>query len=160
MSAARSYREEESRSAWGGLPAWERAKMHLEFMVVGIPISNQSTGTPALLAWRAAVEAETKKNWNKAPLTSKLKAVIINFHTGDKPSLDVDNMSKPILDVMQQIVYDDDRQIRQAELTHVRIDAPFVFVGASKLIVASVQAGNEFVYVRIEDPVDPFPLPK
>jgi hypothetical protein len=93
-------------------------------------------------------------------LTGNLKAVIINFHTGDKPSLDLDNMSKPILDVMQKIVYDDDRQIRQAELAHVRIDAPFVFVGASKLIVAAVQAGNEFVYVRIEDAVDPFPLPK
>ena len=93
-------------------------------------------------------------------MTGNLKAVIINFHTGEKPSLDLDNMSKPILDVMQKFVYDDDRQIRQAELTHVRIDAPFVFVGASKLIVAAVQAGNEFVYVRIEDAVDPFPLPK
>ena len=46
---------------------------------------------------------------------------------------------------MQQIFYEDDRQVRQAELTHVRINAPFVFVGASKLIVAAVQAGNEFV---------------
>ena len=134
--------------------------MHLEFVVVGVPISNQSTGSIALATWRAAVEAEAKKNWNKPLLTGKLKAVIINFHTGDKPSVDVDNMSKPILDVMQQVIYDDDRQIRQAEITHVRIDAPFVFVGASKLIVAAVQAGNEFVYVRIEDPVDPFPLPK
>jgi hypothetical protein len=53
---------------------------------------------------------------------------------------------------MQGVVYVDDRQVRQAELTHVRIDAPFVFVGASKLIVAAVQAGSEFVYVRIEDP--------
>ncbi len=106
------------------------------------------------------VEAEAKNQWKKAPLTGNLKAVIINFHAGDKPSLDVDNMSKPILDVMQQIVYDDDRQIRQAELTHVRIDAPFVFVGASKVLVAAVQAGNQFVYVRIEDPVDPLPLPK
>jgi hypothetical protein len=25
---------------------------------------------------------------------------------------------------------------------------------------AALQAGKEFVYVRIEDPVDPFPLPK
>ncbi len=69
-------------------------------------------------------------------------------------------MSKPILDVMQGIVYDNDRQIRQAEISHVRIDAPFVFVGASKILVAAVHAGNQFVYVRIEDPVDPFPLPK
>jgi Holliday junction resolvase RusA-like endonuclease len=103
--------------------------MHLEFVVVGVPISNQSTGTPALQAWRTAVEAEVKKNWSGPPLAGRLKAVIINFHTGDKPSVDLDNMSKPILDVMQQIVYEDDRQIRQAELTHVRIDAPFVFVG-------------------------------
>jgi crossover junction endodeoxyribonuclease RusA len=133
--------------------------MHLEYVVVGVPISNQSAGTPALLAWRKDIKTEAKKSWTRIPLTGKLKAVIINFHTGDKPSLDLDNMSKPILDEMQQVVYDDDRQIRQAELTHVRIDAPFVIVGASKLIVAAVQAGSEFVYVRIEDAVDPFPLP-
>jgi hypothetical protein len=61
---------------------------------------------------------------------------------------------------MENIVYDDDRQIREAEITHVRIDAPFVFAGASKIVVSAVQAGSQFVYVRIEDPVDPFPLPK
>lgn len=69
-------------------------------------------------------------------------------------------MSKPIFDTLEGIAYEDDRQIRQAEFTHVRIDAPFVFVGASKMVAAAVQAGNHFVYVRIEDPVDPFPLPK
>ena len=69
-------------------------------------------------------------------------------------------MSNPILDVMQRIVHEDDRQIRQAEISHVRIDAPFVFVGASMLLMAAVQAGDQFVYVRIEEPVDPFPLPK
>lgn len=134
--------------------------MHLEYVVIGVPISNQSAGTAALGAWRAKVEAEAKKVWSLAPMTGSLKAVVINFHTGDRPSLDLDNMSKPILDVMQKIVYDDDRQIRQLELSHVRIDAPFVFVGASKLIVASVQIGADFTYVRIEDPVNPFPLPK
>jgi hypothetical protein len=61
---------------------------------------------------------------------------------------------------MEGIVYSNDRQIRQAEITHVRIDALFSFIGASKIIVTAVQAGNPFVYVRIEDPVDPFPLPK
>jgi len=44
-----------------------------------------------------------------------LKAIIINFYAGNKPSVDVDNMSKPILDELQQIVYNDDRQIIQAE---------------------------------------------
>src|SRR5580658_11178701 len=130
--------------------------MYLEFVVVGVPISNQVSG-PNLQAWRTAVATEAKKQWKKAVLTRKLKGFIINFHLTDKPSLDVDNMSKPIFDVMEGIVYKDDRQIRQAEITHVRIDAPFAFMGASKVIVSAVQAGNQFVYVRIEDAVDPFP---
>lgn len=100
------------------------------------------------------------KHWPASPLLGTLKAIVINFHRGDKPSLDVDNMSKPILDAMQTLVYDDDRQIRQCEITHVRIDAPFVFVGASKVLVFAIQAGEQFVYVRIEDTVTPFPLPK
>ncbi|MDB5310413.1 MAG: holliday junction resolvase [Gemmataceae bacterium] len=133
--------------------------VHLEFVVIGPPVSNQSPGSN-LDKWKATLGAEAKKLWTGATLTGNLKAIIINFHEGDKPSVDVDNMSKPILDEMQAIVYDDDRQIRQAEITHVRIDAPFVFVGASKILVSAVQAGTQFVYVRVEDPVDPFPLPK
>ena len=89
-----------------------------------------------------------------------LKAVIINFYAGNKPSVDVDNMSKPILDEMQQIVYQDDRQISQAEITHLRIGAAFAIAGVSKVLVTALQAGLQFVYVRLEDPVDPFPLPK
>lgn len=133
--------------------------MYVEFVVVGVPISNQGTG-PNLQAWRTAVATEAKTHWNKPLLSGKLKGIIINFHLGDKPSLDVDNLSKPIFDVMEGIVYDNDRQIRQAEIAHVPIDAPFVIRGVSKIIVSAVQEGNQFVYVRIEDPVDPFPLPK
>ena len=133
--------------------------MHLEFVVPGPPISNQSPG-PNLQGWRATVAAEAQAQWNRAILTGKLKAIIINFHLGDYPSVDLDNMSKPILDELENIVYDNDRQIRQVEMTHTRIDTPFVVVGVSKILVAAVQAGNQFVYVRIENPVDPFPLPK
>jgi hypothetical protein len=133
--------------------------MHLEFVVPGPPISNQSPGLN-LTNWRAAVLAEANSRWNNPPLMGNIKVILINFHMGNKPSVDIDNMSKPILDVMQELVYEDDRQIRQAEISHVRIDAPFVVVGASRLLVAAIQAGDQFVYVRIEDPVDPFPLPK
>jgi hypothetical protein len=72
----------------------------------------------------------------------------------------VDNLSKPILDVMQQVIYHDDRQIVQAEIAHVKIGAAFAIAGVSKILVTTLQAGHEFVYVRLEDPVDPFPLPK
>jgi Holliday junction resolvase RusA-like endonuclease len=134
--------------------------VHLEFVVIGTPVSNQSTNPLNLTAWKATVKGEAQKVWTSAPLTGRLKAIIINFHRGEKPPLDVDNMSKPIHDAMNKLVYEDDRQIRQAEISHVRIDAPFSIVGVSQILVDAVRAGNEFVYVRIEDPVDPFPLPK
>ena len=133
--------------------------MHLEFVVPGPPVSNQSPG-PNLNTWRATVEAEARKRWTNSVLSSNLKLILINFHVGNKPSVDIDNMSKPIFDAMQGIVYEDDRQIRQAEISHVPINAPLVFVDASMIVVMAVQAGNQFVYVRIEDAVDPFPLPK
>jgi crossover junction endodeoxyribonuclease RusA len=133
--------------------------MHLEFVVPGPPVSNQSPG-PNLNTWRATVDAEARKRWTNSVLSSNLKVILINFHVGNKPSVDIDNMSKPIFDAMQGIVYEDDRQIRQAEISYVPINVPLVFVDASMIVVMAVQAGNQFVYVRIEDAVDPFPLPK
>ena len=132
--------------------------VHLEFVVLGVPISNQVPGAN-LQGWRTALAAEAENHWHGALLTCKLKGVIINFHLGERPTLDVDNMSKPIFDAMEGIVYENDRQIRQAEITHVPIDAPFRIKGASSIIVSAVQAGRPFVFVRFEDPVDPFPLP-
>jgi crossover junction endodeoxyribonuclease RusA len=133
--------------------------MHLEFVILGPPVSNQSPG-PNLMTWRATVAGEAQNQWAKPLLAVSLKAIIINFYAGNRPSVDVDNMSKPILDVMQQIVYDDDRQITQAEITHVKIGGPLVIVGVSKVLVSAIQSGKQFVYVRIEDAVEPFPLPK
>ena len=133
--------------------------MHLEFVVVGPPVSNQSPG-PNLTTWRGKVAAAAALNWPNPLLTGELKAIIINFYAGNTPSVDVDNLSKPILDVMQNIVYGDDRQLVQAEIAHLKIGAAFPILGVRPIIVNSIQSGNPFVYVRIEDPVDPFPLPK
>jgi hypothetical protein len=58
------------------------------------------------------------------------------------------------------VIYDDDRQITQAEVAHLRIGGAFAIAGVSKVLVTALQAGAQFVYVRIEDPIDPFPLPK
>lgn len=133
--------------------------IHVEFVVLGPPVSNQSPGRN-LTSWRAVIAGAARLRWGSPSLRGNLKAVIINFYEGNKPTVDVDNMSKPILDALQGIVYDDDRQVVQAEITHVRIGAAFPIVGVRPIIVTSIQSGNEFVYVRVEDEVTPFLLPK
>jgi crossover junction endodeoxyribonuclease RusA len=137
--------------------------LHVEFVLAGPPISNQQStpkGRANLSIWRDGVFKEAAKTWSQPPLRNNLKAVIINFHQESKPSLDTDNMSKPILDALQELVYEDDRQIRQAELSHVIIDAPMVVAGASRMLVNAIWEGRQFVYVRIEDAIDPLPLPR
>jgi Holliday junction resolvase RusA-like endonuclease len=137
--------------------------VYLEFVVPGPPISNQQSsqsGRANLAAWRVTLRRTIRPLWRNPPLQGSIKAIIINFCSNNGPTVDVDNMSKPIFDLMQKIVYWNDRQIAQAELTHVKIGAAFAIMGAPIILVNSIHAGAEFVYVRIEDPVDPFPLPK
>lgn len=137
--------------------------VHLEFVVLGPPISNQQSTRRRrtnLTAWRATIAGTAQNLWVSPVFTGILKAITINFHSGDRPLLDVDNMLKPIFDALQNVVFDDDRQIRQAQITHLEIGAAFSIVGVSKIIVDAIQSGQQFVYVRIEDPVDPYPLPR
>jgi hypothetical protein len=128
--------------------------VHLEFVVPGPPVSNQSPG-PNLTTWRATVAGAATLNWPNLPLTGELKAIIINFWTGNKPSVDVDNLSKPILDAMRQIVYNDDRQIVQAEITHAKINC-----GRSPDHCDSAPGWESFCVRPHRRPGEPIPAPK
>jgi hypothetical protein len=96
----------------------------------------------------------------KPPLTSNLRFLLINFHEGDKPSLDDDNMVKPIRDALNKFVYNDDRQIRYSETIHVSINAPIRIRKASKILLDAFGKGDVFLYVRIEDAPDFIQLPQ
>jgi Holliday junction resolvase RusA-like endonuclease len=135
---------------------------HLEFIVLGPPISNQQStpqGRSNLAAWRATISGAATLAWQNAPITIELKAVIINFYAGNEPSVDTDNMSKPILDALQGIAYVNDRQVVQSQLTHARLGGAYHIGGRRPVIVNALKAQAQFVYVSIEDIDNPFPLP-
>jgi hypothetical protein len=56
--------------------------MHLEFVVVGIPVSNQSTNAANLNAWKAKVKAEAQKVWKKPPPFRKVEGYPHQFPSG------------------------------------------------------------------------------
>jgi len=150
-------------SIWNS-DVWREIWLALGLSRESFPSLGLSLEASDALIWRTCQRVKlvliTANRNDEGPesLTGHLKAIIINFYAGNKPSVDVDNMSKPILDEMEKIVYHDDRQIIQAGITHLRIGAAFSIAGVSKVLVTALQAGSQFVYVRIEDPVDPFPL--
>jgi len=125
--------------------------LHLEFVLHGPPVSHQTSDRVNLKAWQATVRAEAAKRWIGTPLAGKLKFVLINFHEGDKPPLDDDNMVKPVRDALNAFVYIDDRQIRYSETFQIPIDDPIKIRGASAIFLAAYSQGKEFLYVRIED---------
>ena len=98
--------------------------MHLEFVVLGPPVSYQTSDKNNLKKLQATVKTEAAKIWTAAPLKVKLKFLLINFHEGDKPPMDDDNMVKPIRDALNHFVYEDDRHIRYSETIQVCIDDP------------------------------------
>ena len=89
-----------------------------------------------------------------------LKFPLISFHEGDKPSLDDDNMFKPIRDALNKLVYDDDRQIRYSETIQVSSDAPVKIRRGSRILLDSYCQGDQFLYVRSEDAPDFIQLPQ
>jgi crossover junction endodeoxyribonuclease RusA len=127
----------------------------LEFTVDGPPVSHQTRDKTNLQMWKTAVRNEAARRWGKkAPLSGKLKCTIINFHEGDEPPLDDDNMVKPIRDALNKLVYSDDRQITYSETIQVGIDAPIKIRRGSAVLLAAYNKGDEFVYVRIDDAPD------
>jgi hypothetical protein len=133
--------------------------VHLEFVLQGPPVSDQTRDRANLKVWQATVRAEAARTWTATPLTGKLKFLLINFHEGDTPPLDDDNMVKPIRDALNGFVYADDRQIRYSETFHVPIDDPIKIRGASAALLAAYSRGAEFLYVRIEDAPTAIQLP-
>ena len=134
---------------------------HLEFTVLGPPVSHQTKDKAGLKTWKDVIRAEAMKNWaGKPPLTGKLKCTILNFHEGENATLDDDNMVKPIRDAMNGIVYDDDSQISYSETMHVCIDAPIKIRRASAVLLAACNKGDVFLYVRIDDAPDFIQLPQ
>jgi hypothetical protein len=132
----------------------------IEFTVPGPPISHQSGNKALLQSWKAQVQAAAARVWKKPPLATLVQCTIMNFYAGSAPPLDDDNMVKPIRDALNGLVYADDKQIRHAHHVQTSIDERFRVRGVSRVLLEAFSAGNEFVYVRIEDAPDETLLPK
>lgn len=67
----------------------------------------------------------------------------------DTVDLDIDNISKPILDAMKGLVYLDDRQIMDLVCSKRQRDQAHRIGNSSELFDAYLQSGREFIIVRV-----------
>ena len=64
---------------------------------------------------------------------------------------DRDNMAKPVLDAMQEVVYENDKQIKHVHIEWCDIGGSYVVRYMSPIVAAALSVGKEFPWVRVSD---------
>jgi hypothetical protein len=131
----------------------------LEFVVTGTPVSHRGKARRKR-KWMASVEDSAREKWKNPPMKSKLKCTLIHFHKGGDAPLDNDNMAKPVHDAMEAIVYDNDNQLIHTDAIQTSIDSPLAIEGASKLLLDAIAQGEDFLYIRFDEPPNTIRLPR
>lgn len=132
-----------------------QCKLPVEFVVTGIPASAQTKNKQRLRDWRAEVRASATAavtaGGGGSPVTTRVKVIVTYYFRGsERTQLDRDNMAKPMMDAMQQVVYVNDRQNRTEELHLLELDGEYKVSGMSPILASGFIGNEPFVHVRVE----------
>ncbi len=134
------------------------AELPLSFVVQGVPVSAQTRNRRWRRRWIDKVKsAAAAAIGNVEPLAVEVSVVLVYFYRDGSP--DVDNIIKPILDGMNQVVYEDDRLIDQVTARKTDFAAGLEVRGATAEMLEAFDEAADFVYVSVQTPPDHRVLP-
>ena len=99
--------------------------------------------------WRAQVAAAAQVVCN-TPLTDTDIRVTITFFYERLPDFDTDNISKPICDALQGIIYNNDNQIMERNARRRDINGAYRLKGVDPAIAVAIAEGVEFISIKID----------
>ena len=130
------------------------ATLSFEFVVIGSPFSiNLARKQSKKHAdWKLEVGRAAKEQWLKdgrpvaiLPLRGPMEMTITTFFTALQK--DVDNVIKPILDSLKQVIYADDGEIYRLTSQRVDLKADSRTNDESSILAAALNQYNELVHV-------------
>jgi crossover junction endodeoxyribonuclease RusA len=122
-----------------------------DFIVEGAPLSVQ-TKSKSKQKRRQRFRNKARTAWgNNPPVNQQIRVVISYFYKRD--NIDIDNIVKPILDDLEDIVYTNDKLIRDVYARKRRI-VGFNPTGLPATITEGLIAFEEFVHILVEDAPD------
>jgi hypothetical protein len=128
----------------------------VEMTLTGPALSLQTKNRAALRAWKRDVHAAGLANrLRKAGATEDVYVSVGDFRWSGNLR-DSDNIIKPPQDALITVLYDDDRQVRDA-LGFTRRNLSFVPItlGALPVLQAGLASGSEFVHIAVSAAADP-----
>ena len=121
-----------------------------EFIVPGIPVSQQTRNRDRLRAWMATIKSRAARAWHSenGPTQEVVKITVVYYY--DKIPLDADNFIKPVQDALVGVVYHDDGQVSDVTIRKTNLSGSFRVRGMSSVLAEGFCTGQEFLYIRIE----------
>jgi hypothetical protein len=123
----------------------------IEFIVQGTPVSLQSSSR-GRESWKSRVRSASEKalptDHDRA--TERIAVTLFYFPDGVMQG-DIDNIVKPILDAMNNKVYDDDNQVDRVVVQRFVGDAAIVIDNPSAVMTRALVSKRPLMYVRISD---------
>ena len=126
----------------------------LEFAVHGTPVSLQSKNAQARESWREKVRTA-----GRAALpadyfaTLQSLAVTLYYFPRARMSGDIDNIVKPVLDALREVVYLDDRQIERIVVQRFEPDRVGWVRIASPLLDVVLNGEGPVLFVKVSDDI-------
>lgn len=81
------------------------------------------------------------------PVEERISIEITHFFEG--APADVDNIVKPILDAMKELIYRDDRQITDLVSRRRPLEGPYSADPVSPQLAQGISLGREFLHIRV-----------
>ncbi|MHC8508447.1 MAG: RusA family crossover junction endodeoxyribonuclease [Rhodospirillales bacterium] len=131
-----------------------------EFCVHGTPVSLSARSAGK---WQTAVATSARRAipYLTPPHTEAVTVVLAYFYFNNPGNIiDVDNMAKTILDALENVIFENDRQVQQLHVRRTDVeDIPDrKLAGASGVLANALEGAllkeTNFVYIRIEGPPD------
>ena len=120
-----------------------------EFCVSGRPVSAQARNRLLLQQWKATVSAAARSAWIETRPLFREDVTLRVTHYSERRIADRDNLVKPIQDALQDIVYANDRQIKDSMSNWRNIDGRFTIRNLALPLAMAFSNGSEFLHIRV-----------
>ena len=96
-----------------------------------------------------------EQHWpaGELPAIGRIMLTVIYFYESE-PSMDIDNIPKPISDALKGLVYLDDEQVTDVSCRKRNLNINLGIENPSRVLAEGFRRGNEFLYIVVEEAPD------
>lgn len=125
-------------------------QLPFELIIGGPPVSHQTRNRDRLREWRSHVRDLALQRWGAGrPFVGEVRVSITYFFEG--ASIDVDNMAKPILDAMKDLVFSDDSHVYDLLCRKRDLKGDVLIQEPSSALLVALSDAEQFLQIKVTE---------